>query len=321
MTSQPSRLLRRYGGIALLGLTVVAGLFAATRLSRHLFERPTRSMPPAVERQRGPEVHALDPAGDGHIFQVAMAEGRIDAFRHGRWIPIRKGDLLTRQDMVRTDAASRAVLRLGASMEIELRERVEIRLDTLSSAGASLHLSRGKVLARVAGPEDNLAITAQKTRTSNRGPAHFVVVASERGRVSVASTSGTAQFSAGGKEVSVTEGTESFAEPGQPAAEPDKIPEDVLLSVVWPAAEKHGEKVAVEGQVGPNSAVMVNGAPAHVTTDGRFVAAVPLREGSNVIEVEAEDLGGRRKKTSATLLRRSTRPPKLAPEPTELWKK
>jgi hypothetical protein len=65
--------------------------------------------------------------------------------------------------------------------------------------------------------------------------------------------------------------------------------------------------------------VTINGAQTAVSDDGRFTAIVPLREGGNRVTVEAEDLAGRRREAATTLVRRSTRPPKLAREPGELW--
>jgi hypothetical protein len=40
-----------------------------------------------------------------------------------------------------------------------------------------------------------------------------------------------------------------------------------------------------------------------------------------MVQVQAEDLSGRTREASTTLVRRPPRPPKLAPEPAELWKK
>jgi hypothetical protein len=42
--------------------------------------------------------------------------------------------------------------------------------------------------------------------------------------------------------------------------------------------------------------------------------------GKNAVEVKVEDLGGRTRQASATLLRRGP-PPALTPEATDLWKK
>jgi hypothetical protein len=73
--------------------------------------------------------------------------------------------------------------------------------------------------------------------------------------------------------------------------------------------------------VGASSLVTVNGTSVAVSPEGKFAAAIPLREGSNVVNVETEDLTGRKKQAVNTLLRPSTRPPKLAPVPSQLWKR
>jgi hypothetical protein len=323
MRRQRPRSFRPYADVVVLALGVAAGLLVASRLSRVLFERPTPARPSvmAAATAGAPPVAGAGARSDGSLFRVVTAEGGVEAYRDGRWLAIRRGDLLTLEDLVRTGAGARAVLKLGASTEIELRERVEIRLDRLSGTGASVDLRRGKLVAHVARAGDNLAITARETRTFNDGPAHFIVMAAESGRVSVAATEGTARFSAAGKQVSVAKGRESHADPDAPPSDPEEIPEDVLLSVVWPEAERHAASAPVRGTVGPSSVVTVNGTPVVVAPDGRFTASVPLREGSNEVKVEAEDLAGRRRTSTTTLMRQPARPPKLAAEPGELWNK
>src|SRR5262249_42354501 len=130
----------------------------------------------------GPEV-------ESRIFEVTEATGRVEAQRNGTWKPIVTGEVLTESDLVRT-GAGRAVLKLRGGSEIELREKVELRLDSISGAGASVDLRRGRVVAHVGRSGANLAITAARTRTVNEGsvPARFVVTADEHGRVSVATT-------------------------------------------------------------------------------------------------------------------------------------
>jgi glucodextranase-like protein/FecR-like protein len=308
-----------YGIVALI-VAVGGGLFAASRLSRALFERPTRGPVVAVaaEAKPNPEAGADD---DARIFQVVSADGQVDAYRDGRWIAIRKGDLLTRDDLVRTVPGAHAVLRLSAGGEIELREKVEIRLDRLSAAGSSVDLRRGKVVARVDAARETLAITARETTTSTEGPAHVVVQADERGQVSVATLKGTARFASAGKTVVLPEGTETRSvRAGAPPEDPEKIPEEVLLQVVWPEGDHHGDTAQIEGHVRPASFVTINGAQTAVGDDGRFAATVPLREGSNHVDVQAEDLAGRTRDARTTIVRRPTRLPRLAPEPGELWK-
>jgi hypothetical protein len=312
---------RSYGSVGMLALAVIAALLGASRLSRVLFERP-RDRAAAAGREGAlaaslPVVPA-DGQREENLYQVTLADGHVEAFRDERWITIQRGDLLTPDDVVRTVAGARAVLKLGASTEIELREKVEVRLDRLSGSEASVDLRHGKVVARVVRAGDNLVITARETRASNTGPAHFIVVAEETGKVAVAATQGSVRFAAGGKEITVPQGTESRAQPDAGPADPEKIPEDVLLSVVWPDAERHAAHVPVKGQVGPSSVVTVNGAKVDVSADGKFTTSVALRPGSNAVNVETEDITGRKKNSSATLVRQPPRP-KLEAETTELW--
>jgi hypothetical protein len=263
------------------------------------------------------------PAGaasvDGGTFEVESASDGVEAQRAGRWFSIKRGDRLTRSDVVRTAASASAVLRLAAGTEIELRAGVEIGLDRLPG-GPSVDLRRGRVFARVGG-SDTLALTARDTRTTNEGPARFVVRADEQGRVSVAALEGKTRFAAAGKSVALDPGTTSSSVNGGPPEDPERIPEEVLLNVVWPSAEHHGAEAEVAGRTAASSTLSINGAPASVGADGRFSAKVPLREGKNVVQVDVEDLSGRTRRDEATLVRRTAHPPKLTPEAADLWKK
>ncbi|HXU62381.1 MAG TPA: FecR domain-containing protein [Polyangia bacterium] len=307
-SSRPTRL----GTITLLvlGMAVLAG---AAILSRRVLSPAARPAVVATEAARSS-------ATDGGTFQVTSAVGSVEAGRDGTWRAIQNGDTLTRSEVVRTAAGAGAVLRLSAGTEVELREKVEIGLDRLPG-GASVDLRHGKVFARVSGPE-GLEINAHDTRTANEGPAHFVVMSDDSGRVSVAALSGSARFSAGGKSLSVPAGSESSSQAGAPPSMPERIPEEVLLDVVWPADEqRHAvEHASVQGRARPSTTVTVNGASAPVGADGRFNAVVPLRVGKNTLDVAAEDVTGRMRHATGTVVRRGP-PPPLAPEPADLWKK
>jgi hypothetical protein len=294
---------------------VVAGaaaVVAAAAVSRRVLE-PTAS---TESRMAAPAPVVVD-AG---TFQVASAVGTVEAERDGAWRPIKKGDTLTRADVIRTAAGAGATLQLSAGTQVELREKVEIGLDRLPG-GTTVDLRHGKVFARVSGG-DGLEINAHDTRTANEGPAHFVVMSDDAGRVSVAALSGSARFTAGGKSLSVPAGSESSSQAGAPPSDPERIPEDVLLDVVWPAEEqRHAvDRAAVEGRARPSTTVRINGSTAAVGPDGRFTAVVPLRVGKNTLDVAAEDVTGRTRRASSTIVRRGP-PPTLTPEAADLWKK
>jgi len=180
------------------------------------------------------------------------------------------------------------------------------------------------VLARV-GNAGSLAINARDTRTISEGPARFVVLADENGRVAVATIAGKTRFAAGGKSVSLPAGTASASQGGAPPEDPEHISEEVFLNVVWPTVDRHGEHAQIKGRATPSSVVTVR-APggletAAVGADGQFSVTVPVGIGKTPIEVEAEDLVGHTKQATTTLTRRPPPPPALTPEATDLWKK
>ena len=314
MTTAPNRRL----GTALLAAAGLAAIGAAAVVSRRYLDPLPRRPAAAAPRVEPSPPPAPSPAS---TFQVTLATGTVEAQRGGRWVPIQNGDTLTRTDVVRTAPGARAVLRLSAGTEIELRERVEIGLDRLPS-GAALDLRHGKVVAHVSGA-DGLEITSHDTRTANEGPAHFVVLSDDQGRVSVAALAGKAKFTAGGKSLIVPEGTESSSEAGAPPSDPERIPEEVLLEVVWPNAEQRHtvSETQVHGRAARASVVTVNGSPAPVGRDGQFTATVPLETGKNSIQVRAEEVSGRAREATGTVVRHNPARPALTPEAADLWKK
>lgn len=306
--------------IAALSAGLVLLTAAAIWVSRQIGHRtPTRARSLSGSTTAPKQVRFV-PEVESRIFRVAEASGRVETQRQGRWVTLSADDVLTEQDVVRT-SNGRAVLKLGA-MEIELRERVEVRLDSISRAGATVDLRRGKVVARVNRDGDNLAIVAARTRAANDGvPARFVVLADEHGRVSMATIDGKARFEAAGRVVSVPAGQTSYADLNQAPAVPENIPEDVFLSVFWPPGDNHEDNVPVTGRVRPGAAVRVNGSLADVDGTGRFTANVPVKDGVNPVEVEVEDIAGRSKREARDIRKVPSRPPSLSPEPADLWKR
>ena len=300
------RPLSTFAMLALGAAAVVAVAAVSRRVLEPVATSPRGTAPPPV-------------VVDAGTFQVASAVGTVEAERDGTWRPIKQGDTLTRADVVRTAAGAGATLQLSAGTQVELREKVEIGLDRLPS-GATVDLRHGKVFARVSGG-DGLEINAHDTRTTNEGPAHFVVMSDDAGRVSVAALTGNARFTAGGKSLTVPAGSESISQAGAPPSDPERIPEDVLLDVVWPAEEqRHAtDRASVQGRARPSTTVTVNGSATAVGPDGRFTAVVPLRVGKNTLDVAAEDVTGRTRRTSGSVVRRGP-PPTLTPEAADLWK-
>jgi hypothetical protein len=294
-------------------ITAVAGtLVAASIVSRQFFEGPSRSTPP-----HHPQVAPAFPAPI--LFRVASIEGAVEALHNGQWYVVQAGDLLPLQDIIRTNKGGKALLRRGGT-EVEVREDVDIRLDKLAQDTASLAMLRGgNVVTSVEAPNETVEITAGGTRSQNRGPSRWVVQQGTAGVV-VGTVKGEVLFAAKGKQVSVRAGQESTARPDEEPSEPETIPEELLLSVMWPELEHSEAQTQVQGKVRPSSRVRVNGVEAQVRADGRFVSSVPLGVGPNKVEVEAQDILGHKKAVSKTV-RRSPPSPTLEPTDEELWKR
>jgi hypothetical protein len=299
--------------VAVIVLVVVI-LVGATLLSRFFFERRRTEMPAGLPSP-APRMPLAEPAQ----FRVSALAGTVEAFQNGQWYVARAGHLLSSKDVVRTHGGSHALLRRG-SVEIDVRDNMDLRLDKLEETTTKLGLLReGRVSANVGKDGDKLEIEALDTRTTNLGAASFAVSLAPSGKVSVTAAEGAARFEAHGKQVVVRKGNESTAFPGGVPSDPEPIPEQLLLSVVWPEDDKAEAVSKIRGRASPSSRVRVNGEETPVAPDGTFMARVQVAEPKTRVHVEAEDITGRQK-TVDKVLRPAPRAPSLQTSGDELWK-
>lgn len=303
---------RRAIATGALVFAVAGTLIVASIVSRQFFEGPTRQPPP-----HHPQVIAA-PATS--LYRVAAIQGGVEVLHAGQWYVVQAGDLLPLSDVLRTPKGSRAILRRGG-VEIEVREEVDIRLEKVASeTAASFGLLRGTVAASIDNPTDEVEISGGGARAKNRGAARFVFELGPNGQVVLGTAKGTALFEAQGKEVAVPAGHESVARPGEEPSDPQPLPEELLLSVIWPELEHSAANVQVAGKTRTNSRVKVNGVEVPVSPEGRFAQSVPLSVGANKVEVQAEDILGHKKAINKTI-RRTPPSPTLEPTEEDLWKR
>ena len=311
MTAESRRQAARFQIVVLV--LVVAVLTIATLLSRRFFEDRKPEMPAGLS-----PVSPVTPESNANLFRVTALQGDVEALQNGQWYVVRAGHLLSTKDVVRTKPGARALLRRG-SVELELRDNMDLRLDDLEKETARVGLLRGgKVSASIAGDKEHVEITAAHTKTSNVGAARFVVSLSPSGKVNVATSEGAARFAGNGKEVVVPGGSASAALPDQSPTDPEPIPQEILLSVIWPEDDRLDGQARIRGKAQPSSKVIVNGAETEVGTDGIFRATVPLKVGKNHVQVDAEDIIGRTKSVDRVVTR-SAPAPTLVPTNQELW--
>lgn len=295
-------------------LVLVAAVLAlATIMSRRFFEQRRPEMPAGLS-----PVAPVTPESDARLFRVTALQGEVEALQNGQWYVVRAGHLLSTKDVVRTKSGGRAVLRRG-SVELELRDNMDLRLDDLERETARVGLLRGgRVSASVADGGAHVEITARHTKTENVGAARFVVSMSASGKVNVAASEGAARFSAKGKEVVVPGGSVSTAMPDQAPGDPEPMPQEILLSVVWPEDDRLGGQGRIRGKAQASSRVNVNGVETEVEADGTFHATVPLKIGKNRVQIDAEDVTGRNKSVDK-IVTRAAPAPSLVPSDKELW--
>jgi hypothetical protein len=311
MIDQHRRQARRFQITVLVLVALV--LVLATAMSRRFFEERRPEMPAGLS-----PVPPVMPESDARLFRVTALQGEVEALQNGQWYLVRAGHLLSTKDVVRTKPGARAMLRRG-SVELELRDNMDLRLDDLEKETARVGLLRGgRVLASVADGSEHVEITARHTKTQNVGAARFVVSMSATGKVNVAASEGAARFSAKGKEVLVPSGSVSTAMPDEAPADPEPMPQEILLSVVWPEDDRLGGQGRVRGKVQASSRVIVNGVEAPVGADGAFQTSVPLKIGKNRVQIETEDVIGRTKAVDKTVTRAAPAP-SLVPTDQELW--
>ncbi len=296
-------------------LVAIASIFVvASMVSSRVFE------PSAVLSAPLPRAEAPTTTVGASLFRVAAIEGPTETYHNGQWYVVQAGDSLSLQDVIRTPRGSRALLRRG-SAEIEVKENVDIRLDQLAETTATFDVLRGgNVTANVGQAKEILEISAGQARTVNQGTARWVVSLGPTGRVSVAATKGEVRFSAAGRAVALTAGTESVAGAGQGPSQPEQIPEDLLLSVVWPELGARSARTTIVGKVSPSSRVKLNGIEADVQADGRFTVSPGVAVGPNRWDFSVEDINGRKKTLSHTA-QRPAPTPVLETTGEVLWKR
>jgi hypothetical protein len=311
MSNERQRQARRFQ--ITVSVLVALVLIAASLLSAKFFERRRPEMPAGLS-----PVPSVIPEADTRYFRVTALQGEVEALQSGQWYLVRAGHLLSTKDVVRTKPGGRAVLRRG-SVELELQGNMDLRLDDLEKETARVGLLRGgKVSASVGGEGEQVEITARHTKTANVGAARFVVSMSATGKVNVAASEGAAKFAAAGKEVIVAAGRVSTAMPDQAPSDPEPMPQEILLSVVWPEDDRIDSQARVKGKAQTSSRVVVNGVDTEVDRDGNFRALVPLRIGKNRLQIDAEDIAGHTKSVDKVVTRAAPAPT-LEPADKELW--
>jgi hypothetical protein len=110
----------------------------------------------------------------------------------------------------------------------------------------------------------------------------------------------------------------STAMPEEAPSDPEPIPQELLLSVIWPDDDRIDAQARIKGRAQASSRVNVNGVETEVGADGTFRAVLPLKIGKNRVQVDAEDVLGRSKSVEKVVGRAAAKPT-LEPTGQEIW--
>lgn len=284
---------------------------------RAIFGEPPRAPRPRPRVAETPPAPATDVLETG-TFRITGVVGPVEARRNGVWAPAKEGDRIGADDAIRTGPAGRAVLVAASGDELTLRERVELEVDRLEATVTELTLTRGKVRAEAAPGTERLAISSAGAQAIGAGGGRFTVYADGRGAIAVASETGKVRVLARGGEVTLAENTQTYVPKNGRPRDPIPVPDTVFLQVAWPGGVHVRPNATLRGRVAPGAIVTVNGEPAEVGPDGRFVARVGLVDGKNPIAVVAESLDGKTRETTGEIVYSGKGPPLLA-DPSKMY--
>jgi hypothetical protein len=282
--------------------------------------RPAAPPPPAPieERPLPPVAIAPPPVAPASAFVLAEVTGTVEVRRGGTWTRASSGDSLAEAEAIKTAGGGRATLRSGLGDELVLQPRVELEVGVLGRTVTELTLFRGKVRAAPAPGTERFQITSGGARASAPGGARFTVYADARGAVTVASEDGEVKVLGKDQEVTLKARELTYVAPGARPGAPTPIPDEVFVTVAWPAGELHAKSAALRGRTRPGTQVSVNGEDTLVGADGTFVAQVPLSEGANPVRVVAESIDGKKAERAGSL-QADTKGPPLEADPDRLY--
>ncbi|MFT4622438.1 MAG: hypothetical protein ACI8PZ_001094 [Myxococcota bacterium] len=242
---------------------------------------------------------------------LERADGAVTVQRHGEQVQAAVGLRLDANDRLSTAAGGGAVLALGSETKIRVGPTSSMQITSVDEDGVRVELEGGRIEATVR-PESGSVRVGNRDREVVATNADFRM-AVDGGIVQVETTRGEVLLS-GTDETVVAAGEQATIVDRHAALGP--VPEDLLLEVAWPEAERTRASVSVvEGTTAPGAEVTIRGAfdPVVVRADGdgRFQAEVRLGEGDNRVDVVAVDPLGRESEVMAGSLQvRDTRGPR-----------
>ena len=256
--------------------------------------------PPAEVTEAPPPAPSAAPAAEARTL-VKAVRGTPERTRARQpAAPLRAGDVLDADDVIRTGESGGVSLVVGDVADVELASQTEVTVGQIADRVSKLQLGDGHLSAVVHGRKrTGLRVEVRGGDAAAESQEGAFAVLSHDGEVTLATTAGRARLSAHQHAVEVEAGYQATARRDAAPAAPTAIPPSLFIKLAPLHALVQREKqVVVSGHTTPGAVVTVNGARAVASESGEFHQSIPLHEGKNLVRVESEDVVGRHQSQS-----------------------
>ena len=255
-----------------------------------------------VRAKPDPVVQPPPPLADAGVVEeprrsearIVSVKGDVQRGAHpGQWTPVREGDTLREHERIRTGEGGAAELAVDEKSAVLVSESTEVGVEEINRAVHRFRLVRGRVTAdydrdgrralRIEGTSGQVAEAENAARFSVLATEHTFTLATERGKVNLASA---------GAVVAVAAGQQASASGGAAPAGAGPIPAEVLLLATGKSGPYGCREVSGTAPLGAE--VTVAGEPAVLDSSGRFrVQLDPELRQRQKITVRTRDALGR----------------------------
>lgn len=255
--------------------------------------------------------------------EITEVSGTVEVLgTNGDWHAAKVGTALRRNEKVRTQDGSYAMLIGGEAVEVRMDPGTEISVEELTDSVSRILLDNGMATAVVRPGQRHTfevrATNADAVATLDKAGA-FTMSNNGKGTVAVGTREGEVTLLGKGKVVIVRAGQQAVIRPGQAPSEPAPVPSSLLLKVDWPVDRTRREReLVVRGQTDPGSRVEVDGVTVTPDAQGHFERKVALREGHNTVDVRAVGVGRIEQRDRQELVVDTT-PPPLKTDTQDIW--
>jgi hypothetical protein len=186
-----------------------------------------------------------------------------------------------------------------------------VEIGAVSQAVSELLLREGRVASNVTKEEGFVfrVVSEESGAVAEAEEGRFDALRRGSGPLVVASRDARVVVSAQGRKETIEGGEQTSVTPGEPPTKAAPVPPSLFLKLAQNARRIRQTKATVEGQTTPSAVVSVGGVYTTADAAGRFTVEVPLQEGENAIDVNVEDVMGRRDTAAQEVFVDSKAPP------------